>query len=170
MINHLFCVVETIGISFGSNLGDRIEFLKTAEKILKSEGIEITSISSIYETNPHGYSSANKFLNQIALGKTCLPPEEILQKLLETEKKCGRVRSPGKTLDRTLDLDLLFYGNHILNMENLIIPHPKMHQRKFILLPLHEISPDWIHPLTRISINELLSEANNQDVFIYQKA
>ena len=144
-------------ISLGSNLGDRILFLKEARNFIKSNIGNIIVESKIYETAAWGNTNQPNFLNQILETETKLSPKQLLEACLNIEKKLGRTRV--KIWDqRTIDLDILFYDKHIVQHENLTIPHPYMHLRNFILVPMNEIAPDFVHPVLEFSMSQLLEK------------
>lgn len=130
-------------LSLGSNLGDREFYLKSAVEDLKNiPGIELVSISSVYETEPFGVSgSQGKYLNCCVLIKTSLPPFALLGVCLGIETKLGRQR-PYRFAPRTIDIDIIFYENEIINDENLTLPHPRMGERAFVLVPMMDILPE----------------------------
>lgn len=147
---------KTAYIALGSNLGNREENLKTAiEKIKKI--VQIKEISSIYETEPEGYKNQGLFLNMAIEIKTSLGPQELLSNLQEIENEMGRTREI-KNGPRTIDLDIIFYEDKIIEEQNLKIPHPLMHKRNFVLLPMNEIAPEFIHPILKKSIKTLKNE------------
>jgi len=148
-------------ILMGSNLGRRLEFLSRAEKKVDQTLGEIIVKSSVYETQPWGFKHDHKFLNQILGIKTMFSPEEVLNELLNFETQMGRKRKKDNYTARTIDLDLLFYNNLIINTGKLILPHPRLHLRKFTLIPLKEIVPDLIHPVYNKTISQLLSECSD---------
>jgi len=143
-------------IAFGSNIGDREENINQALGILKQK-IKIIKTSSLYETKPMYLEKQEWFLNGAAKVDTELKPKELLDFLKTTEKKMGR-KDVGRNGPRIIDLDILFYEDQILNIDNLRIPHPKIQERAFVLVPLAEIEPNLIHPVYKKSIAELLSE------------
>lgn len=123
-------------------------------------GIRVTKISSIYETEPYGVSSQNFYLNQVIEIQTNLSPNQLHSSLLEIEKLLGR-NSKGDLQPREIDIDILFYDEEIVNTDNLIIPHRDLHNRKFVLEPLAELNPDFIHPVFKKSVKELLSQVKD---------
>ena len=126
-------------LSLGSNLGDRMNYLKLAIQALACHPkINVLAISSVYETDPVGYTDQGKFLNMAVKIKTSLYAEELLETCLEIEKSLGRVRET-KWGPRTIDLDILLYNNENRKTDRLIIPHPRMHERLFVLIPILEI-------------------------------
>ncbi|MDI6839802.1 MAG: 2-amino-4-hydroxy-6-hydroxymethyldihydropteridine diphosphokinase [bacterium] len=159
--------MASVYLGIGSNLGDRLTNIKLAIKKLSQMG-EIIKMSSIWETEPWfaescgGEKNQPLFLNCVVLVKTKLSPYKLLNKLsqIETELKRKRTKRFGP---RTIDLDILFYDSLIINDPNLIIPHPHIQQRKFVLLPLSEIVPDLIHPILKKTVKELLEDLPNSE-------
>ncbi|TXK78267.1 2-amino-4-hydroxy-6-hydroxymethyldihydropteridine diphosphokinase [Paenibacillus sp. N3.4] len=126
-------------VALGSNIDDRERFLQEAIAELNQEaGITVTALSSIYETEPVGYVDQSAFLNMVIQVRTVLPAEELLFTMLAIENRLGRKRDV-RWGPRTIDLDLLIYGEHQLTTPDLIIPHPRMHERAFVLVPLTEV-------------------------------
>lgn len=143
-------------IGLGSNLGDREGYLQAAVEafsVLSEVGIE--ALSSIYETPPVGVTDQPYFLNAVVKAETSLLPREVLRVCQRIEEDLGRVRTQ-RWGPRTLDLDLLLYENWIVQEEDLVIPHPGMAERIFVLVPLLEIEPCWIHPIEQRTGKELL--------------
>lgn len=130
-------------LSLGSNMGDREFYLRSAVEALKNvPGIKLVSVSSVYETEPFGVSdSQGKYLNCCVLIKTNLPPFALLGVCLGIETKLGRQR-PYRFAPRTIDIDIIFYENEIINDENLTLPHPRMEERAFVLVPMMDILPE----------------------------
>ncbi len=147
--------VSKSAIALGSNLGDSLTILEDALKTLaQTPGIALESSSSWYQTAPIGPPQPD-YLNGCALLKVQLTPEELLAALLEVEKQFGRVRTQ-RWGPRSLDLDLLLFDRVILETPKLQIPHPRMGERAFVLVPLAEIAPDWIDPVSGKAIVQLL--------------
>ncbi|MCS7214593.1 MAG: 2-amino-4-hydroxy-6-hydroxymethyldihydropteridine diphosphokinase [Thermodesulfovibrio sp.] len=147
--------MHRVFLLLGSNLGDRERNLEDAQNELKSSGLVILKKSSIHETSPWGYLEQPKFLNQAVECITSFPPFELLREIKKIEQKMGRV----KTIiygPRVIDIDIIFFDDLILYSEELTIPHPLMHLREFVLRPLNEIAPDFIHPLLKLSVSNLL--------------
>lgn len=150
--------METCHVLFGSNMGDKNEIFAQACLLINNRCGRIVAVSSAYESEPWGFEAEEWFLNRLIVVETDLEPEEMLRQLLEIEKELGRVRHPeaeGYT-SRTADLDILYFGNRITVSDNLIVPHPRLHQRRFALVPLCELVPDFVHPVFHLTQAELL--------------
>jgi 2-amino-4-hydroxy-6-hydroxymethyldihydropteridine diphosphokinase len=145
----------------GSNLGDRKRYLENAKQSLCKSAGKLLAESSIYESEPWGFVSENAFLNQVLLYETVLTPHEILHTISAIEAENGRVHTKDGYSSRNLDIDILFYDNMIINSVNLTIPHPMLHKRRFTLLPLAEISPDFKHPVFNLNIRCLLENCED---------
>lgn len=140
--------MNTAYLSIGSNIGDRLEFLKGAIKALQAHNeIQVSRISSIYETTPVGFTEQGDFLNIVVYIETSLTAEMLLTVCQSIENDLGRVREK-RWGPRTVDLDILLYNNDNIESENLTIPHPRMLERAFVLVPLVEIAPLLRHPVT----------------------
>jgi 2-amino-4-hydroxy-6-hydroxymethyldihydropteridine diphosphokinase len=149
---------QTVYIALGTNMGDRQANLE--EAIVRMQpAVKVLACSPVYETPPWGYAEQPDFLNQVIRGETSLQPMDLLDLLKRIEVEMGRVKIIHNG-PRLIDLDLLFYGDVILESERLTIPHPRMLGRGFVLLPLADLAPDLIHPLLGISIRELLKDAD----------
>jgi len=141
-------------ISAGSNIGDRAANLDFGERRLGEHG-KILQASSVFETEPVGFADQPWFLNQVFKLETELPPRELLALCNKIERDGGRVRTFANA-PRTLDLDILLYDGLIISEPDLIIPHPRMAERRFVLVPLAEIAPDLPHPVEKKTVRELL--------------
>jgi 2-amino-4-hydroxy-6-hydroxymethyldihydropteridine diphosphokinase len=152
-------------IALGSNLGDSLKILENSLTVLNQiPGINIKSVSSWYQTKPFGTSLPQPdYLNGCALLDVVLTPEELLTVLQATELQFGRVRTE-RWGARTLDLDLLLYDNLILNRLDLVVPHPRMNARAFVLVPLNEIASDWIEPISGNSIAQLAAKIDHSEI------
>ncbi|MEK7673356.1 MAG: 2-amino-4-hydroxy-6-hydroxymethyldihydropteridine diphosphokinase [Patescibacteria group bacterium] len=148
--------MNKVYIALGTNLGDRQKNLETALEEL-AEFTKILKKSSVYDTEPVGYTDQGNFLNMAVEAETELTPVELMFRMQEVEHKMGRIREI-ENGPRIIDLDLLFYENKILNQKNLRVPHQKLHLRSFVLDPMLEIAPDYIHPELNKSIKTLKSE------------
>jgi 2-amino-4-hydroxy-6-hydroxymethyldihydropteridine diphosphokinase len=149
-------------LGLGTNLGDREKKLQGAlDKIAEFIGI-IFSRSSVYETEPWGFQSSDHFLNMVIGVETNLNPSGLLGRLLMIESLLGRLRDGKQYSSRIIDIDILLYGSQKVDIISLKIPHPRMHERKFVLVPLCEIAPDFVHPVFGKSMNELLKECKDE--------
>lgn len=144
---------------FGSNTGDRFALIQSAVRRLESRG-RIIAASSFYETEPWGFECDHYFLNQVTVFDTPLAPEEFLHFCLETEQELGRIRTTGgaRYASRPIDIDLLFCDGLVVDSEELTLPHPRLCERNFVLVPLAEIIPDFIHPVNGKRIAELAAD------------
>lgn len=139
----------------GGNLGDRLANLHNAFKLIDELAGTVVKKSSIYETAAWGLTDQPSFLNQVLLCTTHLTAGQILQTILLIEEKMGRKRLE-KMGPRIIDIDILFYNDEIIDLPGLKVPHPEIARRRFVLEPLHEIAPDYIHPVFKRSIADLL--------------
>jgi 2-amino-4-hydroxy-6-hydroxymethyldihydropteridine diphosphokinase len=152
---------ETVYLLFGSNLGDRSGQIREAIEKVKDRAGEPFILSPVYETEPWGFRHETSFFNQ-ALGLyTHASPQKLQRELLSIEQESGRIRKGGEYTARCLDIDILFYGRDVINLGNLVIPHPRICERRFVLVPLGEIAPDFIHPVKNRSIRDLLKECQD---------
>jgi len=158
---------NTVYLALGSNLGNRREYLRKAAVMMADiRSTEILDLSGIYETPPVGYTEQGKFLNAVAKLETALEPEKLLEELQGIEKSLKRERAR-KWGPRTIDLDILFFNNEILSTERLELPHPRLHERAFVLRPLNEIAPLLLHPGENRRVFELLETAGEGEEIEY---
>lgn len=148
--------MNDVYILLGSNLGNRFLNIMDATELISNGISQIDVASGIYETEPWGDSNQDKFLNQVIKLSSKEEPLILLEKILSIEQRLGRKRKGGQNSARTIDIDILFYGDLTLSSEILVIPHPRLQFRNFVLVPLNEIAPDLIHPIIGKSINRLL--------------
>jgi 2-amino-4-hydroxy-6-hydroxymethyldihydropteridine diphosphokinase len=153
---HYGSVVKTAYLSLGSNLGDREANLNDAIKRLNSAG-QVTLVSSLYETEPVEFTAQPWFLNCAVKLETAKMPRQLLKAILDLEQDMGRRRSQPKG-PRTIDIDILLFGSSVVETAGLTIPHPALHQRRFVLEPLAEIAPEVRHPIFKRTIRELLEK------------
>ncbi|AMS28154.1 2-amino-4-hydroxy-6-hydroxymethyldihydropteridine pyrophosphokinase [Bacteroidetes bacterium UKL13-3] len=152
--------MENLFLLTGSNIGNSAQHLQQAKQFINERiGITVKS-SSVYKTEPWGKKDQQDFLNQVLLVQTKLLAEDALIQLLQIEKEMGRNRLQ-KWEPRIIDIDILFYGDRIINTEKLIVPHPLLHERRFTLLPLAEIAAGYMHPVLHKTIEELLQSCND---------
>ena len=144
-------------------MGDRAENLRRAVALIGEGAGKVTAVSAIYETEPWGFSADTPFFNMAAIVQTTLAPPEFLAALLAIEEKLGRVREPGaeRYTSRPIDIDILFYGDRIIDTEGLTVPHPRLHERMFVLAPLNEIAPEKVHPVLNRSIRDLFKDCDD---------
>ena len=145
----------SVAIALGSNLGDREHHLRAAAGAVQFV-IPDLRISSFYDTAPVGVGEQPRFLNAAAVGSTTLSARALLETLLGIEATLGRTR-PHPGAARTVDLDLVLYGDHVIEERDLVVPHPRFRERGFVLEPLAEVAPDWVDPVTGRTIRELMS-------------
>lgn len=151
--------MNKVYLLLGSNLANPLHQLSVARNKI-SRFAEIISESSVYQTKAWGKTDQPDFLNQVLLINTEQSPEGTLDHMLVIENSMGRVRSE-KNAPRLIDIDILFYNSDIVREKNLSIPHPRIAERRFVLIPLHEIAHDYIHPVSNLSVAELLSECTD---------
>lgn len=148
-------------ILLGSNDGDRIQHLSNALNLIKEEAGTIITESAVYTTHAWGYTEQPDFLNQVVYLDTFLSAQQLLNTLLGIEKKLGRIRNNTKWMQRIIDLDILFYNDAIINESDLLVPHPHLQDRKFVLIPLQEIAAGFIHPVLQKNIATLTAECTD---------
>lgn len=145
----------------GSNMGKSEKHLAVAQDHIKKKTGNVIRASSIYQTAAWGKTDQPDFLNRVLIVETGLTAEQTMQSLLSIEKKMGRTRSE-KYAARTIDIDILFFNREIINGPALTIPHPQLQNRRFVLVPLNELSPRLIHPVLKRSIHDLLKECSDE--------
>ena len=150
--------MKRIYLSLGSNIGDRQANLRKAVERLELLDVHVLRASRIYETEPVDYVDQAWFLNQVVEAETALFPTQLLTRTARVERELGRTRTIPKG-PRTLDIDILFYGEAVVRTPRLEIPHPRIAQRRFVLAPLAELVPDLRHPVTRLTVRQMLESA-----------
>lgn len=149
-------------IAVGSNMGDRTALIKQAEdSVQKVPGIYFKKKSSLYETEPVGGPLQGKYLNGVWEIETDLEAGTLMRELMKIESTLGRVRKE-KNEPRPIDLDILFYGDKVIHSKDLSVPHPRLHERWFVLKPLADVCPDFIHPENKETVREMLAHLNNR--------
>ena len=158
-------------LSLGSNLGNSVVHLQAAARRLAATGgITLVSASSIYETAPVGVTARQPdYLNQVLVLETDLPPKELLQVCQNLEQERGRTSSHQPLSPRTLDIDLIAYGAWVTASPSLVLPHPRYRQRRFVLLPLAEVQPDFRDPVSARTIDELLDACKDDSSVVLQR-
>lgn len=150
-------------LSLGSNRGDRAAAIERALAALATAGVAVRRSSALYETEPVGMSPQRWFLNCLVEVETELMPVALLRALKRIERELGRQPTSGpEPAARSIDIDIILYGQHVMSSPELTLPHPRMTERRFVLEPLRELNPDWRHPLTRLSAAEMLAALDDR--------
>ena len=151
--------METVYIGIGSNLGNPYEnCIKAVEAIREQPFCKMKALSPFYRTEPVGVEGQNWFINTVLSINTSLSPAETIDMMLSIERKMGRTRSGIRWESRIIDLDILLFGNEIINDKKLNVPHPRMHTRRFVMAPMTDIAPELIHPVLGKSMADILSD------------
>ncbi len=153
--------MEQAILLLGGNLGEREQLLEKARKLIAEKAGAIIATSSLYESEPWGFEHENLFLNQALKINTELSPQQLIEALLEIEQTLGRIRT-GTVSARVIDIDILFYGSENIKTATLTIPHPRIHERLFTLLPLQEITGNEILPVINKAAAQLISECTDR--------
>ena len=151
----------TVFLGLGSNMGRREAHLRDGVQLL-AQSLEVVETSSIYETEPWGYSEQQPFLNMVCRSQTGMAPEELLLLCQDIEQRVGR-KPTFRYGPRILDVDILAYGEQVIAIPTLDVPHPRMAERAFVLVPLAEIAPEWTHPVLGKSVSQLLEEVSGTE-------
>lgn len=153
-------MAENVFLSLGSNLGDRLSYLNQAVEELELFGIKCVKKSPVYETDSWGYDD-EPYLNQVLECETFLTPEKLLEETSKIETLLGRKRTLSGYQARTIDIDILFCDNEIIDIPQLKVPHPKIALRRFVLIPLCDIAPEFLHPVLKKTVRQLLDECED---------
>ncbi len=153
---------QTVYLGLGSNIGDRLKYLQGAiVELANLDDVEMRRVSPVYQTEPIGYEAQDDFYNLVAEIETTLAPPALLEKIMEIEEKLGRTRTDHKG-PRTIDIDILLFGDIVIEEYRLTVPHPRMMLREFVLRPLSDIDPDIRIPTVNVSVAEALSEVEGE--------
>ena len=149
-------------------MGDRQGQIRAAAELIHKNIGKIAKKSHVYETQPWGNTEQESFLNQVVMANTTFDPRELLEKIGKIERELGRERrkDQDKWGPRTIDIDILFYGKRVIRDKGLEIPHPELHKRAFVLVPLLEIAPDLEHPILKKQIDELYMDCKDESVVV----
>jgi 2-amino-4-hydroxy-6-hydroxymethyldihydropteridine diphosphokinase len=150
--------MKKVYLGLGSSMGDREDFLRKAVALLGQACGPIIDVSPVYVTGPVGFESEHDFLNMVIMLQTDIIPAGLVKTVLELEASLGRIRGRERYSPRTIDIDILLYGDEIIDEPSVTIPHPRMHERRFVLVPLNDIAPEVIHPVFKKDIRTLLEE------------
>ena len=150
--------MNNVFLGIGTNLGNRKVNLRKAIEMIGENIGKVIKSSFVYETAPWGFDTENDFLNMVVMVETAHTPSEILKKIITIESMLGRERNQDRYSSRIIDIDILLFDDLIINENGLKIPHPLIHERRFVLVPLCEIAPDIIHPVQKITISSLLTD------------
>lgn len=158
--------MDKVYLILGSNKGDRPAFLSAARARIELLALEGINASFIYESEPWGFDASTWFLNMAISLDSALGPLDLIDRLLKIEADLGRVRSDEATgyESREIDIDIIFYGEKVLDTSRLTLPHPRMHQRRFVLEPLCDIAPGFVHPIFGKTVRELLDECQDKSI------
>ena len=154
-------LINTAYLLLGSNIEPRLDFLSSSIDRINLEIGDVVRMSSVYESEAVGFESSDLFLNQVVVVNTSFNANDILKNILNIEKELGRTRVKGVYTSRTIDIDILYFNDKIINSKELMVPHPRMHTRLFTLLPLVEIDAERVHPVLNKDHISLLNECND---------
>lgn len=157
--------MHLVYLALGSNLGNRSENLHTANESLEPE-VRVINCSPVYETPPWGYSDQPKFLNQVIEAETDLTPEELLEFVKKIELKIGR-KETFRYGPRSIDMDIIFFDHLVIDSPPLVIPHARLAERGFVLMPLADLAPDFLHPVLGETVLSLLSKVDKESILIF---
>lgn len=156
--------MHQVFLGIGGNIGNKQDNFDKVYTSIKNELGAISKKSSVYETPPWGFESDDKFWNQILLVETPFSAEVVLRKIAGIESEIGRKREKAGYSSREIDIDILFFDNMVIKTVNLVIPHPRLHKRLFVLVPLAEIAPQFVHPVLKLTSIEMLNVCDDKSV------
>ena len=149
-------------LMLGSNLGDRICLINEAIRLIEDKVGDVVGKSSYYETAPWGTDHPLPYVNVALSLNTQHSPQKVLKTILTIEKALGRTRNEDQNAPRSMDIDIIFYDDLVINQKNLTVPHPRMHLRRFVLVPLNEIEPEYVHSVLGLTVKELLDKCTDK--------
>ena len=156
--------MRKVYISLGSNMGDSVSTLMSAIQEIEKRIGSLYSSSSFYETEPWGFDAEQNFVNALICIESSMEAEVIMKELLQIENDMGRTRNNSSFYEsRPIDLDIISVENDVIQTTELVVPHPKMHERLFVLIPFMEIEPNWRHPLINRTLQEMVSELDDEE-------
>ncbi|HSR67586.1 MAG TPA: 2-amino-4-hydroxy-6-hydroxymethyldihydropteridine diphosphokinase [Acidobacteriota bacterium] len=158
---------EAIFLAFGSNLGRRRGWIEQAAQALLRRGVALQRCSSLYDTAPREVTDQPRFLNQVCRAASALSPLGLLEVCLQVEQALGRRRRRDKG-PRNIDIDILYYGGRKIDHPRLQIPHPRLAERAFVMVPLAEIAPDWVDPTSGLAVRRMLERLGPQDETLHR--
>ncbi len=162
ILSYLYLKMNTTYLILGGNKGDKLNSLQNAIQLLAEQVGTVIKRSDVYATKAWGNTDQPDFVNQAICIQTSLSATHLLKSILSIEQQLGRVRDAQKWMERTIDIDILFYNDEIINTPDLKIPHPFIQERKFVLIPMAQLSPHFIHPVFNKSIETLLHECSDK--------
>lgn len=154
--------MNKVFLGIGTNLGEREDNLRRALQMIEEKIGAIFALSQVYETEPWGFETENLFLNMAVIAETKLSPSGLLGRILMTEAVLGRLREGRKYCSRLIDIDILFYDDQVIDLPELKIPHPRIPDRRFTLVPLCDLFPDFVHPVLKKTLAQLLKECKDK--------
>lgn len=162
-------ITHLVAFSLGSNLGDRLSHLHNACAAIEAQIGKIQHLSPVYETPPWGFDAETAFLNMCATCFTTLSAEETLEEIHRIEKEAGRIRTGAGYISRTLDIDIIFFGEETRTDHVPLLPHPCFRERKFVLVPLNDIAPNYTDPVSHLTVSQLLEMCpDDSPITLYQ--
>ena len=156
--------MEKVYLCLGGNIGDTRNYLQNAVAMIGRRIGRVVSQSAVYQSEPWGFNAEQMFLNQVVVAETGLEPHAVLELCLQIEAELGRTRSGNGYEPRTIDIDIVFFGQQIINQPDLQVPHPLMHRRNFVLRPLCDVAADFVHPVFGLTVRQLAAVCDDKAV------